>query len=41
MLLQDYDEEGEYVRHWLPELRNVPAARIHEPWLMSKEEQAK
>ncbi|PNH00586.1 Cryptochrome DASH, chloroplastic/mitochondrial, partial [Tetrabaena socialis] len=36
---KDYDLAGEYVKTWCPELRNVPAARVHEPWLMSKEEQ--
>ncbi len=24
-----YDEQGDYVKHWLPELANVPADRIH------------
>lgn len=24
-----YDEQGAYVKHWLPELTNVPANRIH------------
>ena len=38
---KDYDLEGHYVRTWLPELRNVPSGRIHEPWLMGKEEQAR
>ncbi|HYC56707.1 MAG TPA: deoxyribodipyrimidine photo-lyase [Candidatus Binatia bacterium] len=27
-----FDPDGAYVRRWLPELRNVPAACIHEPW---------
>jgi deoxyribodipyrimidine photo-lyase len=35
---KDYDLEGTYLRHWIPELANVPASRIHEPWLMSKAE---
>lgn len=28
---KDYDEEGDYVRAWLPELREVPKAYVHEP----------
>ncbi|KAG7670913.1 hypothetical protein Ndes2437A_g04546 [Nannochloris sp. 'desiccata'] len=36
---KDYDLAGDYIRHWIPELGNVPASRIHEPWLMSKAEQ--
>eukprot|EP00892_Ulva_mutabilis_P004025 jgi/Ulvmu1/1995/UM012_0157.1 len=31
---KDYDEGGEYVKHWLPELRPVPTAYVHEPWTM-------
>lgn len=27
-----YDPEGEYVRHWLPELARMPAEWIHHPW---------
>lgn len=36
---KDYDPAGDYVRRWLPELRRVSAARIHEPWLMAAAEQ--
>lgn len=34
-----FDADGEYVRRWVPELRDVPAARVHEPWRMTAEEQ--
>ena len=34
-----YDENGEYVRMWLPELRNVPTPYIHCPFRMSLVEQ--
>ncbi len=35
-----YDPEGAYVRQWVPELANVPARYIHEPWEMPTELQA-
>jgi deoxyribodipyrimidine photo-lyase len=34
-----YDPQGEYVKHWLPELRNVPQASIHQPWMLTSSEQ--
>jgi deoxyribodipyrimidine photo-lyase len=34
-----YDGDGDYVRHWLPELRDVPTGTIHEPHTMSRAEQ--
>lgn len=34
-----YDEDGEYIRRWVPELEDVPNEHIHEPWKMSKDEQ--
>lgn len=36
---KDYDPQGDYVRHWLPELANVPAAKVHEPWKLLPLEQ--
>lgn len=34
-----FDPHGDYVRRWLPELKNVPSANIHSPWLMTAEAQ--
>ncbi|TWU03497.1 Cryptochrome DASH [Neorhodopirellula pilleata] len=38
---RDYDPDGDYVRHWLPVLANIPSDRIHEPWKLSREDQAR
>ena len=27
-----FDPDGEYVRRWVPELRHLPGAAVHEPW---------
>lgn len=29
-----FDPAGTYVRRWVPELRDIPAEHIHEPWRM-------
>jgi len=34
-----FDPDGAYVRRWVPELRDVPDGRVHEPWRMSADEQ--
>ena len=34
-----FDPQGLYVRRHVPQLRRVPAAKIHEPWTMTAEEQ--
>lgn len=36
---QKYDSDGDYVRHWLPELKYVPDEFVHEPWEMSEDQQ--
>jgi deoxyribodipyrimidine photo-lyase len=27
-----FDPDGDYVRHWVPELRDVEGSAVHEPW---------
>ncbi len=29
---EKFDREGEFIRRWLPELRDVPGKAVHEPW---------
>lgn len=36
---KDYDPNGLYVKHWLPELAPLPAAKVHQPWKLSPVEQ--
>jgi deoxyribodipyrimidine photo-lyase len=36
---QKFDPQGAYVRHYLPELANVPEKFIHEPWKMPRQAQ--
>ncbi len=31
----EHDPEGEFIKKWVPELRNVPTAFIHEPYKMT------
>jgi len=35
----DYDAQGEYVKAWLPELRDVPAYGVQHPWTINLTQQ--
>ena len=35
----DYDTKGEYVKYWMPELQNLPACLVHQPHLMTDDQQ--
>ena len=36
---RDYDKQGHYLRHWLPEIASIPGDKIHEPGKLSRQEQ--
>ncbi|MEM1243094.1 MAG: FAD-binding domain-containing protein, partial [Cyanobacteria bacterium P01_H01_bin.26] len=36
---KDYDPDGAYVKHWLPELQALSRQRIHSPWQLTAQEQ--
>ena len=31
---QRFDPDGRYVHRWVPELRDVPAPAVHQPWTL-------
>jgi len=33
---KDHDPEGVFIKKWVPELRQVPTAFIHEPWTLTE-----
>lgn len=36
---KDHDPDGIFIKKWLPELSNIPAVQVHEPWLLTALEQ--
>lgn len=36
---KDYDYDGKYLRHWLPEIASIKGEKIHQPWTLSQGEQ--
>ena len=36
-----FDSNGEYVKKYIPEIRNIPLSKVHTPWELSKSDQIK
>ena len=35
-----YDSQGDYVKRWLPELKNIPVPLLYQPWTMNSLQQS-
>lgn len=35
----DFDSKGEYVKYWIPELQNLPSYLVHQPYVMTADQQ--
>ncbi|MRS13945.1 deoxyribodipyrimidine photo-lyase [Enterobacteriaceae bacterium RIT691] len=35
---EKFDKDGEFIRHWLPELNEVPGKALHAPWAWAEKE---
>ena len=36
---KDYDPQGSYIKHWLPQLASLPGEKVREPWKLNQDEQ--
>jgi deoxyribodipyrimidine photo-lyase len=35
---EQFDPDGAYVRHWIPELATLPSSAIHQPWTVASKQ---